>query len=167
MGVDDEEVYQDEDFIEPNDVPSDVRTFLADPYNLEMMEKSIRENKTEIFLNLVKDGVNVPTSFDESTLFRKIKKGGAPIVPTSSATPTSSKGKETMVATSVMPTSSTSTQSTFQLSTEHIQQIISVILNVTTHGSIPPSTLTTSSVGCLGIGQVPTQPMEIPTQPMY
>ena len=72
-----------------------------------------------------------------------------------------------MVATSAMPTSSTSTQPTFQLSAKHIQQIISAIPNVTTHASIPPSTLTTSSVGCLGIGQVPTQPMEIPTQPMY
>jgi len=61
LGVNDEEVYQDED---PIDVPSDVRTFLVDPYNLEMMEKSIRANKTEIFLNLVKDGVNVPTRFD-------------------------------------------------------------------------------------------------------
>ena len=113
LGVNDEEVYQDEDPIDPNDVPSDVRTFLADPYNLEMMEKSIRANKTEIFLNLVKDGVNVPTSFDESTLFRQIKKGGAPVLPTSSAAPTSSKGKETMVITSAMPTSSTSTQPTF------------------------------------------------------
>ena len=72
-----------------------------------------------------------------------------------------------MVTTSAMPTSSTSTQSTFQLSVEHIQQIISVIPNVTTHASIPPSTLTTSSVGCLGIGQVPTPSMTIPTQPMY
>ena len=45
-----EEVYQDEDPIDPNDIPSDVRKFLADPYNLEMMEKSIRENKIEIFL---------------------------------------------------------------------------------------------------------------------
>ena len=116
LGVNDEEVYQDEDPIDPNDVPSDVRTFLADPYKFEMMEKSIRANKTEIFLNLVKDGVNVPTSFDENTLFRQIKKGGALVVPTSSAAPTSSKGKETMVATSAMPTSSTSTQPTFQLS---------------------------------------------------
>ena len=48
-----------------------------------MTEKSIRANKTEIFLNLFKDGVNVPTSFDESTFFRHIKKGGSPIVPTS------------------------------------------------------------------------------------
>ena len=70
LGGNDKEVYQDEDPIDHNDIPSDVRTFLADPYNLEMMEKSIRENKTEIFLNLVKDGVNIPTSFDESTLFR-------------------------------------------------------------------------------------------------
>ena len=70
LGGNDKEVYQDEDPIDPNDVPNYVRTFLVDPYNLEMMEKSIRANKTEIFLNLVKDGVNVPTSFDESTLFR-------------------------------------------------------------------------------------------------
>ena len=67
---DDEEVYQEEDPIDKNKIPSDVRTFLVDPYNLEMIKKSIRENKTEIFLNLVKDDVNVPTSFDESTLFR-------------------------------------------------------------------------------------------------
>ena len=73
LGGNDEEVYQDEDPIAPNDIASDVRTFLVDPYDLEMMEKSIRENKTEIFLNLVKDSVNVPTSFDESTLFRQIK----------------------------------------------------------------------------------------------
>ena len=137
MGVNDEEVYQDEDPVNPNNVPSDVTTFLVDPYNLKMMEKSIRANKTEIFLNLVKDGVNVPTSFDESTLFRQIKKGGAPIVPTSNVAPISSKGKETMVTTSAMPTSSTSTQPTFQLSAKHIQQIISVIPNVTTHASIP------------------------------
>ena len=167
LGVNDEEVYQDEDPIDPNDVPSDVRNFLVDPYNLEMMEKSIRVNKIQIFLNFIKDGVNVPTSFDESTLFRKIKKGGAPVLPTSSAVPTSSKGKETMVTTSAMLTSSTSTQSTFQLILEHIQQIISSIPNATTHLSIHQSTLTTSSVGCFGIGQMPTQPMEIPTQPMY
>jgi len=85
-------------------------------------------------------------------------------VPTSNVAPTSRKGKETMVVTSVMPTSSTSTQPTFQLSAEHIQQIISVIPNVTTHASVPPTTLTTSSVGCLGIGQVLTQSMAIPTQ---
>ena len=71
---DEEEVYQDEDPIGDNNIPSDVKTFLVDPYNIEMMEKSIRENKTEIFLNLVKYGINVPTSFDESTLFRKITK---------------------------------------------------------------------------------------------
>ena len=88
-------------------------------------------------------------------------------MPTSNVAPTSSKGKETMVATSTMPTSSTSTQPTFQLSAEHIQQIISAKPNVTTHASIPQSTLTTSSVGCVGIGQVPTQPMVIPTQPVY
>lgn len=167
LGNDDEEVYQDEDPINPNDVPSDVRTFLVDPYNLEMMEKSIRENKTEIFLNLVKDGVNIPTSFDENTLFRQIRKGGVPVLPTSNATPTSSRGKETMAKTSAMPTSSTSTQPTFQLSAEHIQQIMSAIPNATTHTSIPQSTLTTSTVGCLGIGKVPTQPMIIPTQPMH
>ena len=34
LGGNDEEVYQDEDPIDPNDVPSDVRNFLADPYNL-------------------------------------------------------------------------------------------------------------------------------------
>ena len=67
---DDEEVYQDEDPIGNNNIPSDVQMFLANPYNLEMLEKSIRENKTEIFLNLIKDGVNVPMSYDESTLFR-------------------------------------------------------------------------------------------------
>ena len=72
-----------------------------------------------------------------------------------------------MLATSAMPTSSTSKKSTFRLSAEHIQQIISAIPNVTTHASIPQSTLTTSTMGCLGIGQVPTQPMAIPTQAMY
>ena len=116
---------------------------------------------------MVKDGVNVPPSFDESTLFRQITKGGAPVLPTSNAVPTSSKGKETMVKTSAMPTSSTSTQPTFQLSVKHIQKIISAMPNVTTHASIPQSTLTTSTMGCLGIGQVSTQPMEIPTRPMY
>ena len=131
------------------------------------MEKSIRENKIEIFLNLVKDGVNVPTSFDESTLFRKITKGGVPMLPTSNVAQTSSKEKEPTVTTSVMPTSSTLTLPTFQLSVEHIQQIISAIPNATTHASIPQSTLTGPTTGCLNIGQVPTQPMEIPTQPMY
>ena len=53
------------------------------------------------------------------------------------------------------------------MSAEYIQQIISAIPNVTTHASIPPSNLTTSSVGFLGIGQVPTQPMAIPTHSMY
>ena len=67
---DEEEVYQEEDPIDNNNIPSDVQKFLLDPYNLEMMEKSIRANKTGIFLNLVKDGVNVPTSVDENTLFR-------------------------------------------------------------------------------------------------
>ncbi len=167
LGDNDEEIYQDEDPIDPNDVPSDVRTFLAEPYNVEMMEKSIRANKTKIFLNLVKDGVNVPPSFDENALFRQITKGGAPMLTTSNAAPTSSKGKETMVITSAMPTSSTSTQPTFQLSVEHIHQIISAMPNVTTHASIPQSTLTTSTMECLGIGKVPTQPMAMPTQPMH
>ena len=54
LGDNDEELYQDEDPIDPNDIPSDVRTFLVDPYNLEMMKKSIRANKTEIFLNWLK-----------------------------------------------------------------------------------------------------------------
>lgn len=56
-------MYQDEDPIENNNIPSDVQTFLGDLYNLEMLEKYIRGNKMEIFLNLVKDGVNVPTLF--------------------------------------------------------------------------------------------------------
>ena len=61
-------MYQDEG---PNDNNNnELQTFLSNPYNVEMMEKSIRENKIEIFLNLVKDGVNVPMSFDESILFR-------------------------------------------------------------------------------------------------
>ena len=141
--------------------------FHVDPYYLEMIEKSIREKKNEIFLNLVKDDVNVPTSFDERTLFRQITKGGALVLLTSNATQTSSKGKESIVTTSAMPASSISTQSKFQLSAEHIQQIISDIPNVTTHASVPPTTLTTSSVGFLGIGKVPTQSMEIPIQPMY
>ncbi len=72
-----------------------------------------------------------------------------------------------MVTTSAMPTSSTSTQPTFQLSAEHTQQIISAMPNATTHASIPQSTLTGTTVGCLNIEQVPTLPMEIPTQPMY
>ena len=85
------------------------------------MEKSIRANKIEIFLTLVKDGVNVPMSFDESTLFRQITKGGAPMLPTSNTTQKYSKGKEPTVTTSAIRTSSVSTQSTFQLSSEHIQ----------------------------------------------
>ena len=111
--VNDEEVYQDEDPIDFDDISSEVKTFLVDPYNVEVMEKSIRANKTDIFLNLIKDGVNIPTSFDENTLFSQIRKGGSLVVPTSSAIPTSSKGKETIVATSAMPTSSTSTQPTY------------------------------------------------------
>ena len=67
---DEEEVYQDEDPIENNDIPNDVQTFFVDPYNLEILGKYIRVNKNKIFLNLVKDGVNVPMSFDESTFFR-------------------------------------------------------------------------------------------------
>ena len=85
-----------------------------------MMEKSIRANKIEIFLNLVKDDVNATTSFDESTLFRQITKDGAPVLPTSNTAQTSSKGKEPMMTTSDIPTSNVSTQSTFQLSAEHI-----------------------------------------------
>ena len=57
--------------------------FLQTHTTQKMLEKSIRVNKTEIFLNLVKDAVNVPTSFDESTLFRKIIKDGAPMLSTS------------------------------------------------------------------------------------
>ena len=68
---------------------------------------------------------------------------------------TSSKEKEPTVTTSAMPTSSISTQSKFQLSAKHIQQIISAIPNATTHASIPQSALTGSTVGCLNIGQVP------------
>lgn len=74
-----------------------------------MLEKSIRENKTKIFLNLVKDGVNVPMSFDESTLFRQITKDGALVLPTSNMAQTSSKEKEPVVRTSSIPTSSAST----------------------------------------------------------
>ena len=107
LGVNNEEAYQDEDTIDFDDISSEVKTFLADPYNVEMMEKSIKANKTDIFLNLIKDGVNVPTSFDENTLFNQIKKGGAPLAPNSSAIPTSSKGKEPIVTTSAMLTSST------------------------------------------------------------
>lgn len=128
-------MYQDKDPIENNNIPSDVQTFLVDPYNLELLEKSIRENKTEIFLNLVKDGVNVPTSFDKSTLFRKITKNGAPVLPTLNISQTSGKEKQPMVRMSSMPTS-TSTQPIFQLSTKHIQQIISAMPNTTIHASI-------------------------------
>ena len=117
---DDEEVYQDEDPIDNNNIPSDVQMFLVDPYNSEMSEKSIKENKTEIFLNLVKDGVNVFTSFDESTLFRQITKDGAPMLPTSNIAQTSGKEKEFVVRTSSIPTSSASTQAMVQLSAEHI-----------------------------------------------
>ena len=42
----------------------------------------------------------------------------------------------------------------------------SAIPNVATHASVPQTTSTTSSMGCFGIGQVPTQPMAILTQPM-
>ena len=101
-----------------------------------MMEKSIRENKIEIFLNLVKDGVNVPMIFDESTLFRQIMNGGAPILPTLNKVQSSSKEIEPMVTTSAMPTSGISTQSTLQLSAKHIQKIISAMPNTTTHASI-------------------------------
>ena len=94
-------------------------------------------------------------------------KGGAPMLPTSNTTQTSSKGKESTVTTNAIPTSSVSTQSTFQLSAEHIQQIISVMPNTTSHASIPQSTLIGPTVGCLNIGQVPTQQMKIPTQLMY
>ena len=90
---DEEEVYQEEDPIDNNNIPSDVQIFLANPYNLEMMEKSIRANKNEIFPNLVKDGVNVPMSFDERTLFRQIKKDGAPMLPTSNIAQTFQKEK--------------------------------------------------------------------------
>ena len=86
---------------------------------------------------MVKDGVNIPTSFDESTLFRQITKGGAPILPTSNIAQTFGKEEEHVVRTSSIPTSSVSTQPTFQLSVEHIQQIISAMPNTTTHASIP------------------------------
>ena len=81
LGNDDEEVYQEENLIDHNNIPNDVQIFLANPYNVEMMEKYIKANKIEIFLNLVKDGVNVSTRFDEATLFRQIMKGGAPVLP--------------------------------------------------------------------------------------
>ena len=62
-----------------------------------MLEKTIRVNKTKISINLVKDGVNVPTSFDENTLFRQITKDGAPVLPNLTIAQTSSKGKEYVV----------------------------------------------------------------------
>ena len=74
--------------------------------------------------------------------------------------------KHLMVRISSILTSSVSTQLTFQLSVEHIQQTISGMPN-TTNASIPQSTLTSRNVGCLNIGQVPTQQMTILTQPMY
>lgn len=74
----------------------------------------------KIFLNLVKDGVNVPTIFDESTLFRQITKDGAPILPMPNMAQTFGKEKEPMVRTSSVSTSSASTQPMFQLSAEHI-----------------------------------------------
>jgi len=134
---DEDEVYQEEDPIDNNNIPSDVQTFLSDPYNLEMMEKSIRANKTEIFLNLIKDGVNVLMSFDENTLFRQITKGGVLVLPTSNTVQAAGKEKEPTVRTSDIPTSSVSTQPTFQLSVEHIKKIISAMPNSTTHASIP------------------------------
>ena len=45
-----------------------------------MLEKYIGENKTKIFLNLVKAGVNFPKLFDESTFLRQITKDGAPML---------------------------------------------------------------------------------------
>jgi len=99
-------VYQDEDHIDKNNIPSDVQTFLSNPYNLEMMEKSIKSNKIEIFPNLVKDGDNAPTSFDQTTLFRQISKGGGPILPTSNTTQATAKEKEPTVRTSDILTSS-------------------------------------------------------------
>jgi len=39
--------------------------------------------------------------------------------------------------------------------------------NTTTHASISQSTLTDPTIGCLNIGQVPTQQIAIPTQPIY
>ena len=64
-------------------------------------------------------------------------KSGYPILPPSNVAQTSSKGEEPMVTASAIPTSSVSTQSMFQLSVEHIQQIISVMSNTTMHSSIP------------------------------
>ena len=62
---------------------------------------------------MIKDGVNVPMSFDENTLFRQITKGGAPMLPSLNIVQTSGKEKEPMVRTTSIPTSSVSTYPTF------------------------------------------------------
>ncbi len=165
LGDNDEEVYQDEDPIDFGDISSEVKTFLADPYNVEMMEKSIKANKTDIFLNMIKDGVNFPTSFDENILFTQVKKGGSPLAPSSSAIPTSSKGKGPTVTTSAMPTSSTLPQPTLQTNPEIFEQFINALSNLATYANAPQNISTTSNVGGLGISQAPTQPMVISTQP--
>ena len=69
-------------------------------------------------------------------MFRQITKDGAPVLPTSNISQASTKEKELVVSTSSIPTSSASTQPMFQLSVEHIQQIISAMPNTTTHASI-------------------------------
>ena len=46
-----------------------------------MSKEMIRAHKIEVFLILIKDGVNVPINFDENTLFREITKDGAPVLP--------------------------------------------------------------------------------------
>ena len=163
--VNDDEVYQDEDPIDFGDISSEVKTFLADPYNVEMMDKSIKANKTDIFLNLIKDGVNVPTSFDENVLFNQVKKGGAPLAPNSNTMPTSSKGKEPTVTTSAMPTSSTLPPPTFQANSEIFQQFFNALSNFATYTNAPQNIPTTSNVGGLGISQTSTQPMVVSTQP--
>ena len=52
MGVEplnQEEPNQEEEHIQDGNPPDDVTKLLLDPYNLEMLEKSIRTNKIEIF----------------------------------------------------------------------------------------------------------------------
>ena len=58
-----------------------------------MMKKYIRTNKTKIFLNFVKDGVNVPMIFYESTFFRKITKDGALLLSSSTVAQTLAREK--------------------------------------------------------------------------
>lgn len=54
--------------VDLEDLSREVRTFLEDSYNQEMMDKFIRHNPGGLLKTLIKNGAHLPIDFDRSIL---------------------------------------------------------------------------------------------------